>query len=272
MAHTERVVLIGVDGLRPDALAEVRPPQILRLMATGAYCDHTQSVTPSVSLPCWLSAVNGTPPEQHGIVANLWTPPAGREPIPSLFDLAHQAGLGTASFYNWEQLRDLARPGSLDRSFYRRIGDPEGDADLEVAAAAAESIAAHRPGLAFIYLGAVDAVGHLHGWMSEAQFAAIRKADQAIGLILAAMEAASLLAGTALFVLADHGGEDHTHGTGTPPDMTVPWVASGAGIRRGHRIAGPVSLVDTAPTVAHVLGLAAPVEWTGQVIAEALAD
>jgi len=273
-----RAVLLGVDGLRPDPLrcapglrALAGPPHIGRLIAAGAYCDHAQSVKPPISLPCWLSVMNGTPPQQHGTLDNLWTLPAGGEPIPSLFDLAHQAGLGTASFYNWEQLRDLARPGALDRSFYCRIGDPEGDSDLEVAAAAADSIAAHRPELAFVYFGAVDEVAHLHGWMSAPYLEAIRKADRAIGLVLAAMEAADLVEGTALFVLADHGGEGTHHGQAIPANMTVPWIASGAGICRGHRIAGPVSIIDTAPTVARLLGLTPPAEWTGRVIAEALA-
>jgi len=266
------VILFGVDGLRPDAVAHVQPPEIMRLIANGVYCENARSVMPPISLPCWLSVMNSTPPEQHGTLNNTWTLPAGGVPIPGLFDLAHQAGLGTASFYNWEQLRDLARPGSLDRSFYRRIGDPEGDADLEVAAAAAEAITAHRPALAFVYFGAVDEVAHLYRWMSAPYFQAIRKADQAIGLVLAAMAAAGMAEETTFLVVADHGGEGYHHGMGIAADMIVPWVASGAGIRRGHRIAGPVSLVDYAPTVAYLLGLALPAEWTGRVIAEALAE
>jgi len=266
-----RFILFGVDGLRPDGLTQAGPPEILRLIADGVYCGHAQSVSPPISLPCWLSVMNGTPPERHGTLDNSWTLPAGGEPIPSLFDLAHRAGLSTASFYNWEELRDLARPGSLERSFYRRIGNPEGDSDLEVAAVAAESIVAHRPNLAFVYFGAVDEVAHLHGWMSPPYLAAIRKAGRAIGVVLAAMEAAGLMEGTAFFVLSDHGGEGFHHGMGIAADMTVPWVACGAGIRHGYRIAGPVSLVDYAPTVAHLLGLEPAAEWAGQVISEALA-
>ena len=54
-------------------------------------------------------------------------------------------------------------------------------------------------------------------------------------------------------------------------DLTIPWIACGAGIREGHRIEAPVSLIDTAPTLAHLLGLPRPPEWEGQVIEEALA-
>jgi arylsulfatase A-like enzyme len=41
-------------------------------------------------------------------------------------------------------------------------------------------------------------------------------------------------------------------------------------VRRGHQIAGPVNIVDTAPTIAHLLGLSAPAEWSGRIVTEAL--
>ncbi len=152
------------------------------------------------------------------------------------------------------------------------MGNPEGDADLEVAEVAAESMAAHCPDIAFVYFGAVDEVGHLHGWMSRPYLEAIRKADRAIGLVLTALEAAGLVESTAFLVMADHGGEGHNHADGTkvPTVMTVPWVGSGAGFRRGHKISEQVSLVDTAPTAAHLLGLTQPAAWTGRVVTEAL--
>jgi arylsulfatase A-like enzyme len=83
--------------------------------------------------------------------------------------------------------------------------------------------------------------------------------------------AAGRLAGMAIFVMADHAGHDRDHGAGTRLDLTIPWIASGAGIRKGHKIGTPVSLIDTAPTLAHLLGLPQPQEWEGQVIEEALA-
>jgi predicted AlkP superfamily pyrophosphatase or phosphodiesterase len=269
MAHTERVVLFAIDGLRPDALPQANPPEIGRLIAAGAHTKRARSFTPSVSLPCWVSVFYGVPPSRHGIVSNVWSPP---QPLfPSLIDVVHGAGLGAASFYNWEELRDLSRPGALDLAYYRRLGGPEGDCDLEIATAAAAYIPEHRPALAFIYLGALDEVGHRHGWMSAPYLQALGKADRAIGLVREAMERARLLSGTTFFVLSDHGGHDHDHGMGTDEDLTVPWIASGSGIRRGYVIATPVNLADTAPTVARLLGLPQPEEWSGRVVAEALA-
>ena len=52
--------------------------------------------------------------------------------------------------------------------------------------------------------------------------------------------------------------------------MTIPWLAAGPGIARGVRLSGPVSIIDTAPTIAHLLGLPRPANWRGWVVSEAL--
>jgi arylsulfatase A-like enzyme len=114
-------------------------------------------------------------------------------------------------------------------------------------------------------------VGHRHGWMSEPYLEAVHQADRAIGLVLGALRKAGRLAGTACLVLADHGGHDFDHSAGLAEDLTIPWIVSGPGVRRGHQVAAPVDITDTAPTITHLLGLPMPAEWTGRVVTEALA-
>jgi arylsulfatase A-like enzyme len=107
--------------------------------------------------------------------------------------------------------------------------------------------------------------------MSQPYLQAVASADCAIGRVLDPLRASGSLAHTVCLVLADHGGHDFDHSAGAPEDITIPWIVSGPSVRRGHRIAAPVDIVDTAPTVAHLLGLAPPAEWSGRVVAEALA-
>jgi arylsulfatase A-like enzyme len=73
---------------------------------------------------------------------------------------------------------------------------------------------------------------------------------------------------TAVVVQADHGGHGRNHGTDAPEDMTIPWLAAGPSIRAGHVIQTPVSLLDTAPTIAHMLGLKASPQWEGRCVDE----
>lgn len=70
-------------------------------------------------------------------------------------------------------------------------------------------------------------------------------------------------------VQADHGGHEQIHGTDSPEDMTIPWMIMGPNIRKTHIIKAPVSLLSTAPTVAHILGIAPHNDWEGKIIDEA---
>jgi len=272
VAIANHVVLFVVDGLRPDGLQEADTPHMDGLIAGGAATWQAQSVTPSITLPCHASLFLAVPPARHGVVTNVWAAP--QPPVPGLIEVVHQAGHpahgGTAVFYSWEPLRDLSVPGMLDFSYYHQLRDPEGERDLEIGAVAAAFIAEHRPALAFVYLGAADEVGHRHGWMSEPYLRAVHKADRAIGLVLEILRVPGGLDDTAIVVLADHGGHGFDHAAGTAEDVTIPWIASGPGVRRNHRIASAVSIVDTAPTIACLLGLAIPAEWSGRVVTEAL--
>jgi hypothetical protein len=108
MSGPERVVLFVIDGLRPDALTQTNAPVIGRLMAGGAYTLQAQAVVPSITLPCHVSMFCGVTPERHGTLSNVWNPP--QPPVPSLLDVAHAAGRSTASFYYWEELREISHP------------------------------------------------------------------------------------------------------------------------------------------------------------------
>ena len=121
-----RVILFVLDGLRPDGLQQASTPHVDRLISQGACTYTARTVMPSSTLPCHTSMFRGVPPQRHGILTNTWVPQV--RPIPSLVDVLHQAGKRTAFFYNWEQLRDLADPGSLDRSYYmNNCHEPNGD-------------------------------------------------------------------------------------------------------------------------------------------------
>ncbi|MDX2138693.1 MAG: alkaline phosphatase family protein, partial [Chloroflexota bacterium] len=117
----------------------------------------------------------------------------------------------------------------------------------------------------FVYLGTVDSAGHFFGWMSDEYLLQVRRADAELGRIAAALPEDAVL-----IVHADHGGHERNHGTDAPEDMTIPWMMMGHGVRAGYRIERAVSLLDTAPTVAHLLGLKTPAEWEGTPVTDAL--
>jgi predicted AlkP superfamily pyrophosphatase or phosphodiesterase len=258
-------LFILIDGLRPDALNQTECPALHSLIARGSSTLTAQSVMPSMTLPCHMSIFHSVPPTRHGVTTNTWQPMA--RPLPGLVDVAAQANRHCAFFYNWEQLRELSQPGSLAYSYFRYnvYSDPAGD--RVIADAAADYIAHERPDFAFVYLGTVDTFGHLYGWMSEEYLQQVTKVDSYLGRLLQVVPAE-----TTIVLQSDHGGHDRNHGTDNPEDMTIPWIVAGPGIRQGYTLQTAVSLLDTTPTLAHIMGLKPHRDWEGQVVKEAFAS
>ena len=69
------VVLMMIDGLRPDAISPARCPNLEALRRSGAWTFKAQSVMPSITLPCHMSIFHSIPPSQHGIISNDNWPP-----------------------------------------------------------------------------------------------------------------------------------------------------------------------------------------------------
>ncbi|MBU6334328.1 MAG: alkaline phosphatase family protein [Chloroflexi bacterium] len=256
------IILVMVDGVRPDALDATPCPTFAALRARGASTLHAQSVMPSVTLPCHMSIFHSVPPARHGITDNLYLPMA--RPVTGLVERLRHHGHRSAFIHNWEPLRDLNRPETLALSYY--VEPPyTHQYDNDVATQAARVIADGRHTFVFAYLGGVDVAGHAFGWMSSGYLEQLRHLDADLGTIIAAVPADATV-----IVQADHGGHERTHGTASPEDMTIPWMACGPRIRAGYTIAGPVSLLDTAPTIAHLLGIGPDAAWEGRAITEML--
>ncbi|MCB9151381.1 MAG: alkaline phosphatase family protein [Caldilineaceae bacterium] len=259
-----KVVFVMLDGVRPDAITPDTTPTLEALCRRGAYTMQARSVMPSVTLPCHTSIFHSVPPSRHGIVTNDWQPMA--RPLPGLVDVAKEAGLRCGFIHNWEPLRNLNRPESLYFVYYldNCYSDPLGD--HEMARQAVQAIDTHNLDFAFVYFGTVDVAGHRHGWMSEGYFEQLTRVDQAVALLLD-----GLPDDTTLIIQADHGGHERTHGTDMDDDMLIPWMITGPGIRQNYAIQSAVSLLDTAPTIAHLLGLTPHRDWEGRVVEEVMA-
>src|SRR3990170_8265497 len=69
-----RVVVVSIDGARPDALLVAKTPTITRLWKQGAYSFRAQTISPSTTLPAHTSMLTGISPDRHGERDNSWWP------------------------------------------------------------------------------------------------------------------------------------------------------------------------------------------------------
>jgi arylsulfatase A-like enzyme len=259
-------ILIVIDGCRSDALCEAAVPNIDALIGCGASTFSARTVTPSATLPVHFSIFTSLSPEHHGITENLMRP----MPLPGAVTITEQvkaAGRRTCAFCNWEPLRDLAPAGSLDHlHFSANLGHPRGD--LDIAKAAAAHITSCLPEFAFVYLGNADFAGHDHGFMSRGYLKAVQTADSAVGLLMSALERSGLATHYNVILMSDHGGVERSHHDPVPEVLTVPWIASGPDIRHGITLTTPVSVLDTAPTLAKLLKIPKHHSWQGRILEE----
>lgn len=254
-----RVVLIVIDGLRVDGLRTARTPHLDRIMADSACSPAARTVFPPLTLPVHISLFASLPPDRHGVTDNA----PGRRPAAGTYgimDLARYADLRTAAFHGWPPLKRASLPGAV--GYDRCLVEPDGAAapDHRIAEAAASHLTRHAPDFCFIHLDGVDAAGHAAGFGSTAYLDAVSRADAAVGVILKALGADDHI-----LVTADHGGEGWDHILPFPSVMTVPWMVAGPDIRAGFAIEAPVSLLDTAPTLARLLGIRPHFLWEGRV-------
>ena len=252
----QNVLLILVDGMRPDAIAACDHPFLRELRKSTASTWNASTVMPSITLPCHASLFFSVDPSRHGITTNTWMPQV--RPIDSIADAANKAGKRCAMFSNWEELRDLNRPGSLDAAIFCRIKERYEESDWALTRCAQGYIQTENPNFVFLYLGNTDSAGHRLGWMSPGYLQAVSTASACIETILS-----SLPEGWTSIITADHGGHERTHGTEMPEDMTIPLYLCGASIAPGH-LPDDANIQDIAPTIAALMGFPAPEEWEGK--------
>jgi predicted AlkP superfamily pyrophosphatase or phosphodiesterase len=252
-----KVLLMLMDGMRPDSLPGI--PEAQAMIARGSSAMDAQTVYPSVTLPCHMSLFHSVDPSRHGTTTNIFMPQV--RPINGLFDVLKMGRKRTAMFYNWHELRDLGRPGSLSFEYYLQgcsLGWEE--TTVPLTDAVIEHIQKYDPDFTFYYFAYPDEMGHAHGWMTEKYQYAVEFCWKEAQRIID-----TLPEDYVVIVVADHGGHDRTHGTDMPEDMNIPVIITGGPFAAGAQLEN-ASIKDIAPTIAALLGVEATPEWEGKVL------
>jgi predicted AlkP superfamily pyrophosphatase or phosphodiesterase len=260
-----RIVVLSIDGCRPDALEAAGARNLLEFGARGARAMRALTIPLSLTLPSHSSMLSGFSLEGHGVDWNGPIPERGYIKVPTIFNVAHAAGQRTIMVMGKDKFLTLLQPNTLDE-VHELAGDE--DAIME------QAIWIARKGnfdLMFVHLPNPDITGHVMGWMSAPYLAKIAHIDQLFSWLLQALPSDATV-----IVTADHGGHDLGHGTDTEVDRHIPWMIDGPRIKKGVVVARDIATTDTAATALHLLGLAVgaagAVVPEGQVVHEVLAD
>lgn len=264
-----KVLLIGIDGVRPDVLTEVQTPNLDTLVAVGAYTAETTTTTPSVSGPSWSSMLTGVWPEKHGVLDNDFTAPRYDEYPDFLSRLeAVRPELTTVAVADWLPImeldgrRALVGPNVDVRESMDGYELGWAEADRRGVDFAVSQLTGADPDAVFVYLGNPDETSHEAGSIGEEYRAAIAMADAEVGRLVRAVQGRSTIESEDWLILVstDHGRRaDGGHGGDSPEEMTGFIIVSGPSA--DDAIEGPTYIVDVAVTALAHLGIDAPTAW-----------
>ena len=261
---TKKVLIIGIDGLRPDALLKANTPNIDNLIENGCFSGNAKVGGKTVSGPGWSSMLTGVWSAKHGVTDNSFEN-RNFDAFPHFFTRAKQANpnLVTASFVSWMPLDEFLTTD--ENADFRFAHDYEDDGDVKLLAEAVKILHKKNPDLTFFYFADVDIAGHDHGFHpSVPQYLAeIEQVDEQIGQLLAAIQnrPTFLMEDWLILLSSDHGGTlDGAHGRDEPKHRTIPDIASGPAASRGKIYPTP-NVVDIPVTALTHLDISIDPKW-----------
>jgi predicted AlkP superfamily pyrophosphatase or phosphodiesterase len=270
---TKKVLVIGIDGCRFDALKRADAPHLDALMEAGAVAQPKRIFparyreADTISGPGWSNILCGVWSDKHRVMDNEFTAP-NYEEYPHFFKRLKQArpDAATASFSDWSPIaKNILSDSDVTLDAEREDHNYQ-LSDVEIVAAASKHLREADPTATVVYFGQVDGAGHADGFHPSVPtyVKAIERVDGYVGELLAAIESRPTRADEdwLILVTTDHGGSGTSHSNGHDnPEVACSWlVVSGDAAERG-KIDGERGQVDLVPTALKHLGVAVDPAW-----------
>jgi len=238
------VLVLMLDGARPDVLRRIQAPVIQRLAASGVTYLQAHTCYPSQTRVAFVSLPTGANPGSHGIMGgddykdSAWqTVPYGNDdPIAAqalvargtMFEDAAAAGLTSlyAAVKGYELVGargatwTINGKKTLDPEIYKYRYQPAVDGSADKAAQQKLQLSRQlvdqtlallrekKPNLVVVNLSAADYTAHAFGPSSPYYPKAIGYLDSLVGELLQAVDQLGIRQRTAVIVSADHGFSD----------------------------------------------------------------
>ena len=262
------MVLVVLDGLRPDAIETFGLRALQNLATRGASTMRATTVGPSVTAACMASLFTGVAPESHGIRSSKFHLGSRSErmyPMPEMLaraKLSTEAFLAQVPWYMKHIAARIARALHVKATF-------AGKDSVDVVGAARQRLRDMTDGLMVMHWPDGDDAGHAHGWMTDEYRHAARRMDASMAEVVDTIQPFER-SDTLLIAMADHGGggaQLRDHESAHPTDRTIPIIFAGGAVP-SRALRDPVSLLDVPPTVLWALGADVPGSYHGRPLLE----
>lgn len=253
-----KVLILGIDGCRPDALLAAKTPSLDNLWQNGAYSFNAKTDDLSWSGVCWTGMLTGVWKDKHKVMGNQYLNPNIKE-YPHFFNLAKQQKpeLRTYSIANWSPVHKILQDN--DATVVK-----EKLTDGLVTKSVTKTLKREDVDVMFVHLDNVDHAGHEYGYATDnlEYIKSIEKTDKKIGKIVKALKKRKNYANENWLILVstDHGGSGNNHGEAIPEHTTIFYIASGKDVQQGE-IKKQVYVIDVAVTALKHLNIKIEDEW-----------
>ena len=264
---SKKVLIIGIDGVRPDCLEAAKTPHLDFLRKNGAYSNRAYAggelgeatQQPTVSGPGWVSITSGVWVNIHGVSNNKFTG-YNKDKAPHFFKRIKEQNekLYLSSISQWHPINNNILIPSAKADF---ILNPM-DNGKYVRNFTLKHIREKNPDVLFVHFDDVDHAGHAHGYGTDKEkyMKSIEETDEHIGFIIRELQSRQG-EDWLVIVTTDHGGIRKGHGGQTKDEREIFMIVHGGNVKAGDRKGQGPGHVAVPPTVFKHLGLKVKEEW-----------
>jgi hypothetical protein len=226
-SQKRKVLIIGIAGVRSDALQKANTPTLDGLISKGFYAYSSWHRGQTISAPSWSTIMCGVEYPKHKVVDNTYAgndyahypyfPTRAKSCLPDLY---------CTQIVQWPNMSD----NLTNHGWNQRIKVQYGAGDQSVKAAQTQLVNPNLDVL-FICFDEADIVGHTTGFSptNPEYITAIETVDAHISSVLTALHNRPDYANEDWIILltTDYGGIGTTHGGNSPQEREVWWIGTG---------------------------------------------
>lgn len=223
---TKKVLFIGIDGCRADAIDFSQAKHLKVLIKEGAFTDRTDVLgdrdtgADTCTGPGWSTALTGVFADKHGVKDNAFRKhqlAAYPTFLKRVKDTRPQAEV--TALVTWKEFHEYVFTAKENCKFLLD-GEKKGyiEGDKLTAENAVSILTKENPDALFVYFGEVDITGHGYGFhpKSPKYTNAIEAVDVHVGRVMKALQERKTFAKEdwLTIVCTDHGGQGRGHSGG----------------------------------------------------------
>ena len=226
-SQNRKVLIIGMDGVRSDALQQANTPNIDALISNSFFTYESYHRGITVSGPSWSTIMCGVEYNKHGVTDNSYAnsqyntypyfPTRAKSCLPDLY---------CVQISQWAPMSDNVYNDGWDLKLLVQ----DGQGNQSVTAAQNQLVNPNLDAM-FVYFDECDLAGHASGFSpnNPIYMNAIETVDGHIGSIMTALQNRPGYADEEWIILltTDHGGIGNGHGGNSSQERGIWWIGSG---------------------------------------------